>query len=244
MCCLIVSGIVIVYTLRVNMSVAAQDMRTELKWTEQQKGVVLSSFYWGYALGQLPASCYVQIYGAKWIFGLSVIIPSLLTLLVPVVGRTSFMLLIALRVLIGFFESASFPAVYHFFPLWIPLDEKTVLIPFILSGMYLGEIVGFSLSGMLTVTHFTVGDIVLGGWSSVFYVFGVVGVLWFPLWAQFAYEQPNMHPGISDEELYRIQRGWLLIALIVVAIDLLLLLAKIVFVVGAGGDQVCLCGFA
>jgi hypothetical protein len=49
--------------------------------------------------------------------------------------------------LIGFFESASFPAVFHFFPLWIGLDEKTVLVPFILSGMYVGEIIGFSLSG-------------------------------------------------------------------------------------------------
>ena len=33
------SGIVVVYCLRVNMSVAAQDMRDELNWTEYEKGL-------------------------------------------------------------------------------------------------------------------------------------------------------------------------------------------------------------
>lgn len=64
------SGILISYLLRVNISVAAQDMRDELHWTESQKGFVLSSFYWGYAVGQIPASRVAQRYGAKWTFGL------------------------------------------------------------------------------------------------------------------------------------------------------------------------------
>lgn len=42
---LMLSGIVIVYTLRVNMSVAAQKMRDELNWSEAQKGFVLVSLF-------------------------------------------------------------------------------------------------------------------------------------------------------------------------------------------------------
>ena len=41
MAILLHSGIAIVYALRVNMSVAAQDMRDELNWTEYQKGLAL-----------------------------------------------------------------------------------------------------------------------------------------------------------------------------------------------------------
>ena len=37
------SGIALVYTLRVNMSVAAQKMRHELDWSEGEKGLVLVS---------------------------------------------------------------------------------------------------------------------------------------------------------------------------------------------------------
>eukprot|EP01031_Cornospumella_fuschlensis_P048333 gene48333-59192_t len=126
---LLFSGVLVVYTLRVNISVAAQDMRDELNWSEGEKGLVLSSFYWGYALGQIPSSRFVQMYGAKWIFGLSILVPSILTLFVPLACRGSFGLALFIRALIGLCESASFPAVFHFFPIWIPIKEKTLMIP-------------------------------------------------------------------------------------------------------------------
>ena len=98
---LLFTGLLVVYTLRVNISVAASDMRDELNWTEAQKGFILSAFYWGYALGQIPSSRLVQIYGAKWIFGLSILIPSILTLLVPIACRDSFGLALFIRAIIG-----------------------------------------------------------------------------------------------------------------------------------------------
>ena len=47
----------------------------------------------------------------------------------------------------------------------------------------------------------------MGGWDTVFYVFGVVGILWYPLWVLCAYERPEDHPGISAEELAYINKG-------------------------------------
>lgn len=95
------------------------------------------------------------------------------------------------------FESANFPAVYHFFPIWIPLSEKTFLIPCTVSGMYFGEIIGFSLSGWLVQYN----------WQWVFYVFGLVGVSWFPFWCLYAHERPETHPSISDDEVKLIAQG-------------------------------------
>jgi len=135
---MLVSGILIVYTLRVNMSIAVNDMKKDLNWTDEQKGYVLSSFYWGYTIGQIPSNLLTQRYGGKWLFGLSVFIPSILTLFVPLACKFSFSLSLLVRVLIGFFESATFPSVFYFLPIWIPNSEKTLLIPFIFSGMYLG----------------------------------------------------------------------------------------------------------
>jgi sugar phosphate permease len=43
LCVVCFSGIAVVYTLRVNMSVAAQDMRDDLNWSESEKGLVLVS---------------------------------------------------------------------------------------------------------------------------------------------------------------------------------------------------------
>jgi fucose permease len=38
------------------MSVAAIQMKEELNWTDHQKGLMLSAFYWGYAIGQIPSN--------------------------------------------------------------------------------------------------------------------------------------------------------------------------------------------
>ena len=134
------SGIIIIYCLRVNMSVAAQRMRDELKWSETQKGLILSSFYWGYAAGQIPASKFAQIYGAKWLFGASILVSSLLTLLVPSACRHSFYLALIIRALIGFAQSAAFPACYYFFPQWVPNRDKTIMIATFMSVIYVVNI--------------------------------------------------------------------------------------------------------
>lgn len=129
------------------------------------------------------------------------------TLFVPVAAKTSFGLTLFIRCLVGLCESASFPAVFHFFPIWIPVEEKTFMIPAIISGMYMGEIFGFSLSGILTKSTLTIGGVLIGGWPSVFYIFGFLGVIWFPYWAIMAYESPDRHPHVTNEELALIQRG-------------------------------------
>ncbi|CAH3194301.1 unnamed protein product [Porites evermanni] len=41
---------------------------------------------------------------------------------------------------------------------------------------------------------------ILGGWPSVFYVFGGVGILWSFIWMMFTYNRPANHPRISIKE--------------------------------------------
>jgi len=101
---LLFSGIAIVYILRVNMSVAVDAMTVQMNWSESQENLVLSSFYWGYALGQIPSTKLANRYGFKLFFGLSILLPSLLTLLVPLACATNFTLLLLLRAAIGLCE--------------------------------------------------------------------------------------------------------------------------------------------
>jgi MFS family permease len=136
-----------------------------------------------------------------------VIVPSILTLFVPAAARSSLGLTLFLRCLIGLLESPCYPAVYHFFPVWIPLKEKTLMIPAVSCGMYLGEIFGFSLSGVFIDTTLTMNGQSWGGWQLVFYVFGLCGVLWFPLWCFLAFETPDVHPYISEEEKNYLKEG-------------------------------------
>lgn len=120
------------------MSVAVSEIAEDRNWSDSDKGLALSAFYWGYALGQIPGGRLANRYGAKNIFGLSVFIPSVLTLLVPIAIRTHFGLVLLLRALIGLTEAASFPCMYHFFGNWVAPREKTAMVSCTTAGMYLG----------------------------------------------------------------------------------------------------------
>ena len=67
-------------------------------------GILLSSFYYGYLFTQIPGGWLAYKYGGKRVFGLSLLITSVLTLITPVVTRKSIYLLIAVRILRGLAE--------------------------------------------------------------------------------------------------------------------------------------------
>jgi len=61
---------------------------------------------------------------------------------------------------------------------------------------------------MIIGGHFSFLWITLtGGWPVIFYFFGVVGIAWLPLWIYFAYETPEEHPEITEDELEYLNRG-------------------------------------
>ena len=61
-------------------------------------GVVLGSFYYGYVALQIPGGWLAVKLGGTRLFGLAVLIASILTTLTPLVARISVLLLIAVRV--------------------------------------------------------------------------------------------------------------------------------------------------
>ena len=60
--------------------------------------MVLGSFYYGYVALQIPGGWLALKVGGTRLFGLAVLIASVLTLLTPVASRTSVVLLIIVRV--------------------------------------------------------------------------------------------------------------------------------------------------
>ena len=104
-------GIFIVYTLRVNISVAVVKMGPDLGWTEVEESLVLSAFYWGYVAGQIPTAMILQrdLVKCTTVFVLSIFLPSFLTIIVPWAAKAELPLTLLMRCAIGLFESASFP---------------------------------------------------------------------------------------------------------------------------------------
>lgn len=65
---------------------------------------------------------------------------------------------------------------------------------FVSVGAQFGTIVSMPLSGLLSEYGFD------GGWPSIFYVFGFVGVIWSVAFLIFVHEDPSTHPNIDEKE--------------------------------------------
>ena len=67
-------------------------------------GWVLSSFFYGYIITQIPGGYLAGRYGGRFVYGIGILMTSVLTLLTPLAAEIHIGALIGLRVLEGLFE--------------------------------------------------------------------------------------------------------------------------------------------
>ncbi|KAL1138561.1 hypothetical protein AAG570_008624, partial [Ranatra chinensis] len=199
-------GFANIYAMRVNLSVAIVAMtnnRTiitangtrivgpEFDWNSGVYGIVLSSFFYGYILTQVIGGWVACKYGGKNLFGLGVAVTALFTLLTPILARMSVYMLVFGRVIEGLFEGVTFPAMHAVWSKWSPPDERSRLVAISYSGCYFGTVAALPLCGALAERL---------GWSSIFYVFGVIGLVWSLIWCTIISETPSTDKRISFYE--------------------------------------------
>ncbi|XP_046544390.1 LOW QUALITY PROTEIN: sialin-like [Haliotis rubra] len=166
----------------------------EFNWDEQTQGFILGAFFYGYVTTQVPGGFLAEKYGAKRIFGFGVLSTSVLTLFTPLAARWHLYAFYALRILEGIGEGVTFPAMHAMWGNWAPVWERSKLAGFSYSGSWLGTVVSMPISGVLCVSN------ILGGWPSVFYIFGAVSCVWVLAWFCLIHETPADHPRISKSE--------------------------------------------
>ena len=76
-------AVFICYLDRVNISVAIIPMAQEMGWAADIQGLVLSSFFVGYALTQVIGGRLADRYGGKAILAIGVLVWSVATMLTP-----------------------------------------------------------------------------------------------------------------------------------------------------------------
>ncbi|ELT91388.1 hypothetical protein CAPTEDRAFT_21080 [Capitella teleta] len=119
-------------------------------------------------------------------------------MLTPSCAKVNVYLLIFIRILEGFCEGVTYPCIHSLWMKWAPPLERSKLATFAFSGSYVGTVIAFPLSGALAKTF---------GWASIFYVFGLLAIVWFFLWWWLVAEAPSDHDTISREELEYIQQS-------------------------------------
>ncbi|KAJ4950700.1 hypothetical protein NE237_027532 [Protea cynaroides] len=153
---------------KVNLSIAIIPMSHQFGWNSSMAGLVQSSFFWGYALSQLPGGWFARIFGGRQVLEIGVLSWSLATMLVPSVA--GFMPgLVLSRILVGLGEGVSPSAATDLIARSIPVEERSRAVGIVFGGLSIGSVLGLLLAPPL-IQNF--------GWESVFYIFGCFGLLW------------------------------------------------------------------
>uniref|UniRef100_A0A1L8DET6 Putative permease of the major facilitator superfamily protein n=2 Tax=Nyssomyia neivai TaxID=330878 RepID=A0A1L8DET6_9DIPT len=215
---MVILGFMLNYALRVNLTIAivsmvsntttqvlnttdnstvAESAGQRFNWDSLQQNFVLGSFFWGYILTELPGGRLAELIGGRRVFGHSMLWASILTLITPFAAMLHYVALIIVRVLLGFFLGASWPAIHPMIAVWIkPMDRSKFMSNMMASS--LGAAITMPICGFL---------IEYCGWASVFYATGGVGLLWSIMWFMTIYESPATHPRITAEERREIEEA-------------------------------------
>ncbi|ESO98465.1 hypothetical protein LOTGIDRAFT_142938, partial [Lottia gigantea] len=202
------------YALRVNITVAlllmtkntsfyyvnnsSNGSNAEFNWDFSIQGYILAASYLGNCLTQLPSGLLARRFGGKNVFGVGILVYSLLSLLNPFLSHHSVYLLIISRFIQGAFEGFTYPTVLEMWSKWAPQQEKTFLVSISFAGTGIGNVFGLIFSGIVAKYL---------GWQAVFYLTGGISSLWCIVWFIIISDTPESHPSINHSELSYIQEN-------------------------------------
>ncbi|XP_053689625.1 putative inorganic phosphate cotransporter isoform X2 [Sabethes cyaneus] len=174
----------------------------EFLWSTSLQGYILSSFFYGYVITQIPFGLLAKRYGAMRFLGWGMLINSVFAFLVPVAARQGGApWLIVVRFIQGLGEGPIVPCTHAMLAKWIPPNERSRVGSIVYSGAQFGTVISMPLSGLLSDHGFD------GGWPSIFYVFGIIGTVWSVAFLFTCHEDPITHPTIREDERKYIQQS-------------------------------------
>ncbi|KWX23262.1 MFS transporter [Mycolicibacterium wolinskyi] len=186
--------VVINYMDRANLSIAMPAIADEMDLSKAQQGLLLSAFGWTYAALQIPGGWLVDRVKPRVLYPLCLVLWSLATLFMGVIG--GFVALIALRLLVGIFEAPAYPINNRVATAWFPERERASVIGFYTSGQFIGlALLTPVLSWLQSVLS----------WHWVFIVTGAIGVVWAAIW-YLSYREPR-ESRANDAEIELIESG-------------------------------------
>ena len=192
---LVTTGTMINYLDRTVLGVSAPFLSKDLHLDPAVMGIVFSAFSWTYAAAQIPGGIFLDRFGARLTYFLSLSFWSLFTLAQGFAGGLGSLL--AFRLGLGVAEAPCFPTNSRVVSSWFPQHERARA-----TGVYsVGEYVGLAfLSPLLfwVIASF--------GWRVLFVGVGVIGVLFGCLWF-LSYREPHESKLVNQAELDYIAEG-------------------------------------
>ncbi|KAE9529367.1 MFS transporter [Testudinibacter aquarius] len=195
--CIIFLLVVVNLIDRISLSIAMPTIAKEFDLSPTMQGVILSSFFWAYALLQIPGGWLIDKYGPrKMITGSTVLWGIFQTLAAFSTGGISLLLS---RFMLGAGEAPLFPAGGKLNATWLSSKERgrgAVI-------MDCGGPLGAALGGIIIAYMIAV----IGSWRTVFGIIGVITMLLGIVTWKYLRDTPQEHTKVNEQELKLITSG-------------------------------------
>jgi MFS transporter, ACS family, hexuronate transporter len=192
-CGLLFFATTINYIDRQILSLLKPILDEELHWTNEQFGYVNSAFQGAYGLFMLFFGWFIDKYGTKIGYAVSIIGWSIAAIAHAFVSSVGGFL--GARIALGAAESGNFPSAIKAVALWFPKKERALATSIFNSGTNVGAIIAPALVPWIAYTW---------GWQAAFIAAGAAGFLWLLLWIPF-YEIPEKIKQLEAEEFQYIR---------------------------------------
>ncbi len=182
---------------RVSLSIAMPVIAGEFNLSPSMQGLMLSSFFWAYALLQIPGGWLIDRYGPRRVISWSTgLWGAFQTLAAFATGGLSLMFA---RVALGAAEAPLFPAGGKLNSLWLGSSERSrgaVL-------MDCGGPLGVALGGLIIAYLIATFD----SWRTAFFIAGIATLAMAWLAWHYLRDNPAEHPDVNEAELATINQG-------------------------------------
>jgi ACS family hexuronate transporter-like MFS transporter len=188
-CALLFFATTINYLDRSILNILAPTLQKEIGWTTVEYGYITTAFSAAYALGLVFFGWFIDKFGTKIGYSLSIVGWSLAAM-AHALAKTVFGFGIA-RSFLGVSEAGNFPAAIKAIAEWFPKKERALATGIFNSGANIGAVVAPAVVPWLTVTY---------GWQAAFIVTGATGFIWLIFWI-ILYEKPEMAKKLKKQEM-------------------------------------------
>ncbi|XP_023245429.1 sialin isoform X2 [Copidosoma floridanum] len=160
-------------------------------WDDNEVGLILSMYFWGYIVSLMPGGMMAEYVSAKWVLNVSVFLNVVASLLMPIAAEIHYAAFLVMRVIQGIGGGISFPAVHVMVAKWAPPNERSVLASIAYAGTAIGTVIFLLGSGIIAKNL---------GWQWVFYIEGSVCMLWCLVWTFTIKDTPEQQTFLITSE--------------------------------------------
>jgi len=187
-CALLFFATTINYVDRQILSLIKEILDKDLGWSNADFGRVNGAFQGAYGIGLLCFGWFIDRFGTKVGYGVSIAAWSVAAIGHALVASVSGFF--TARVALGLGEGGNFPSAIKAVALWFPKKERALATSIFNSGTNVGAIVAPALVPWIAFTF---------GWQAAFVAAGIAGLLWLFLWIPF-YNVPEKIKHLTQGE--------------------------------------------